>query len=147
VGEGGELIQLPVVVIVPPLSVMVSFRTAIAPIALSSPRVLIVTSFTITEPGSSARPLAVSAAETFVPEVPAAMHGALIWLLAPVSGNACCQNWRCVSPAQNPLPPAAIAAWPRTSAHCESLPNSSRHDHKRRVVKCRVCSCVKPMAP
>jgi len=47
---------------------------------------------------------------------------------------------------QGVLAPAAIAALPSSCDHRLSVPNSPRHSQRRRVKRCRLCSCVKPIA-
>ena len=53
----------------------------------------------------------------------------------------------CVMCGHIAAPPPAQMARPTTAAHSASLPNSSRHAHRRRVVYCSRCSSVYPMAP
>ena len=52
-----------------------------------------------------------------------------------------------VRTGQNSSAPAAAAMRPSSAAQTLSEPKSSRHDHRRRVWRCRTYSSVKPMAP
>src|SRR3989344_1132941 len=74
------LTWLPLVVMVPPLRVTTPLRSAIAPMALSSPLVTIVTLFAVTEAGAAVALKAVSAAE-FTPVV--VIRVSLTEMLAP----------------------------------------------------------------
>ena len=61
--------------------------------------------------------------------------------------NAAQQDQAAVSIAQRPSPPVSHAIAPTRAAHSGSDPNSSRHDHRRRVDSCSAYSLVKPIAP